>query len=46
MIEKILDVNKINSELESLVNEIASYHKPGDIINLSYSSGDVIITIK
>lgn len=44
--ECILDVNRINKSLEDLVNEIALFHKPGDIINLSYGAGNVKITIK
>lgn len=44
--EHVLDVNKVNKSLEELVNEIAIYHLPGDIINLSYPAGDIKITIK
>lgn len=44
--EYILDVNRINKSLEDLVNKIALFHLPGDVITLSYSVGNVEITIK
>lgn len=44
--EHILDVSRINKSLEDLINEIAAYREPGDIINLSYSLADIKITIK
>lgn len=44
--ECILDVNRINKSLEDLVNEIALFHQPGDVIKLSYTAGDIKITIK
>lgn len=44
--EYILNVNKIIKSIEELLNEIAIYHLPGDIIKLSYPAGDIKITIK
>ena len=44
--EHIIDINKVNKSLEELLNEIAVYHLPGDIITLHYSAGDIKITIK
>ena len=42
----MMNVNKIDRAIEDLINEIAAHHLPGDIINLSYSTGNVKITIK
>jgi hypothetical protein len=44
--EHVLDVNKVNKSLENLVNEIAIYHLPGDIITLHYPAADIKMTIK
>ncbi len=44
--DSILDTYRINKSFENLINEIALYHEPGYVINLSYGLADVKITIK
>lgn len=44
--EYIFNGDKVIKSIEELLNEIAIYHLPGDIITLHYPAGDIKITIK